>query len=255
MNLEIQRVFSAGRGLCPMPEAPADEQMQDLSHDLRAPLAAAEGYLRCLLGGECGAVNEEQREVLETAVRGLERMQSLIDETLEAARRDAREGHMEEGDVVPVVGEVLEMFRFLARDKGVSLESRFEAPAARIMMDAGGIRRVLTNLIGNALKFTPRGGSVAVTLAARGGRLTVFVADTGCGIPEEALENVFARFTRAPQGRGGGELVPGNGLGLAIVKRVLEEHGGQVWVDSEVGAGTTVAFALPLAVRPQEALS
>ena len=238
LDLEIQRVFSAGRSPCPMPESPADEQMQDLSHDLRAPLAAAEGYLRCLLGGECGAVNAEQREVLETAVRGLERMQSLIDETLEAARRDAREGHMEEGDAVPVVREVLEMFRFLARDKGVALSGRFEAGTARIMMDAGGIRRVLTNLVGNALKFTPRGGSVAVTAAARGGRLTVFVTDTGCGIPEGERERVFefAYTTRDD----------GHGLGLAMVHHVVvEDHGGRVTLASRPGEGTEVRLVFP----------
>lgn len=225
--------------------APPDpeERLQDLSHDLRSPLAAAEGYLSYLMDGEPGDLNEAQRDALETALRSLRRLQSFIDESLEEARTGLREGVMREGDVVPVVQDVMEMFRLMARGKQVTLTGRLEALEARVVMDEGRIRRVLTNLVGNALKFTPAGGTVSVSLASRGGRVTVFVADTGCGIPNEALGGLCERFVRAPQPDG--SRVPGTGLGLSIVRQILEEHGGELWVDSQPGVGSTFAFALP----------
>ncbi|MBI5596717.1 MAG: HAMP domain-containing histidine kinase [Elusimicrobia bacterium] len=220
-----------------------EERLQDLSHDLRSPLAAAEGYLCYLMGGEAGELNDGQRDALETALRSLRRLQSFIDESLEEARTGYREGGMREGNVVPVVQDVMEMFRLMARGKQVTLTGRLETCEARVVMDEGRIRRVLTNLVGNALKFTPAGGTVSVSLASRGGRVTVFVADTGCGIPNDALGSLCERFMRAPQAELSG--VPGTGLGLSIVRQILEEHGGELWVDSQPGVGSTFAFALP----------
>ncbi|MBI3298471.1 MAG: HAMP domain-containing histidine kinase [Elusimicrobia bacterium] len=232
-----------------------DDRIDDLSHDLRSPLAVAEGYLACLLDGECGDLNGEQRDVVGTALEGLRRLQAFIDEGLEEARSGTREADMVEEDVVPVVQDVMEMFRLMASRRGVTLTGRIETPVARVLMDQARMRRVLTNLVSNALKYTPAGGTVSVSLAARAGRASVFVADTGCGIPAEALDGLCQRFARAPQGRGEGPQAPGTGLGLAIVKEILEEHGGDLWVDSHVGAGSTFAFALPLCAGSVEVLA
>lgn len=226
----------------------------DLSHDLRSPLAAAEGWLGFLLGGDCGTLSSEQRDAVTTAAASLKRLQGFIESTLERSRSDAREERMKEGEFTPLLRETLELFKYSARAKGVSLTARIEGAQARLCMDAMDIRRVLANLVSNAVKYTPAGGAVTVTAAARNGLLTVYVTDTGCGIPAPALEGLFERYARAPQGLGESQ-EPGTGLGLAIVRRIVEEHGGLVWADSEVGAGTTMAFALPLAGLTEEVLS
>lgn len=230
------------------------ELLLDLSHDLRSPLAAAEGWLDFLLEGDCGPLNDDQRDAVTTAAASLKRLQGFIESTLERSREGAREARMKEGEFSPLLRETLELFKYPARAKGLSLSARAEGAEARLLMDAMDIRRVLANLVGNAVKYTPAGGSVTVTAAARNGLLTVYVTDTGCGIPAPALEGLFERFARAPQGAGEAE-EPGTGLGLAIVRRIVEEHGGLVWADSEVGVGTTMAFALPLAGLREEVLS
>ena len=222
------------------------ELLLDLSHDLREPLATAEGWLTSLLDGLCGPLNSEQRDAVGTAAESLNRLQGFIESTLERSRGEAAGERMKEGEFTPLLRETIELFAYPARAKGVSLSARVEGGEAALLMDAMDIRRVLSNLVGNALKYTPAGGSVTVTAVARLGTLTVYVRDTGCGIPKEALDSVFERWSRAPQGRDDGAAEPGTGLGLAIVKRVVVEHQGLVWVDSEVGMGTTMAFALPL---------
>lgn len=230
------------------------EFLLDLSHDLRSPLAAAEGWLGFLLDGDCGPLNSDQRDAVTTAAASLKRLQGFIESTLERSRAGALEERMKEGEFAPLLRETLELFTYSARAKGLSLSARAKGAEARLLMDAMDIRRVLANLVGNAVKYTPPGGSVTVTAAVRNGLLTVYVSDTGCGIPEPALDGLFERYARAPQGFGEGQ-EPGTGLGLAIVRRIVEEHGGLVWADSEVGVGTTMAFALPLAGLTQEAFS
>lgn len=234
--------------------ARGSEFLLDLSHDLRSPLAAAEGWLGFLLGGDCGPLNNEQRDAVTTAAASLKRLQGFIESTLERSRSSSVEERMTEGEFTPLLRETLELFTYPARAKGLSLSVRAEGAQALLLMDAMDIRRVLANLVGNAVKYTPSGGSVTVTAVVRHGLLTVYVSDTGCGIPAPALEGLFARYARAPQGLGEGQ-EPGTGLGLAIVRRIVEEHGGLIWADSEVGVGTTMAFALPLAGLAQEAFS
>ena len=231
-----------------------DATLLDLSHDLRSPLAAAEGWLGFLLEGDCGALNEQQRDAVTTAAASLKRLQGFIESTLERSREGAQEARMKEGEFSPLLRETLELFKYPARAKGLSLSARVEGAEARLLMDAMDVRRVLANLVGNAVKYTRPGGSVTVTAAARNGLLTVYVTDTGCGIPASALDGLFERYARAPQGLGEGE-EPGTGLGLAIVRRIVEEHGGLVWADSEVGVGTTMAFALPLCGLKEEVYS
>lgn len=235
-------------------EALGSELLADLSHDLRSPLAAAEGWLGFLLDGDCGALNDEQRDAVNTAAASLKRLQGFIESTLERSRLGAREERMKEGEFTPLLRETLELFKYSARAKGLSLSARVEGAEARLWMDAMDLRRVMANLVSNAVKYTPAGGSVTVTAAARNGLLTVYVKDTGCGIPAPALDGLFERYCRAPQGLADSQ-EEGTGLGLSIVRRIVEEHGGLVWADSEVGSGTTMAFALPLAGLQQEVLS
>ncbi|MDP6510195.1 MAG: ATP-binding protein, partial [Dehalococcoidia bacterium] len=111
--------------------------------------------------------------------------------------------------------------------------------------DAERVRRVITNLVHNAIKFTPTGGKVTVTAVPEGGEVTVRVTDTGVGIPDEDLTRVFERFYKVDKSRSG----EGTGLGLAIAKHVVQAHGGRIWAESQVGKGSTFSFTLP---RPMD---
>jgi signal transduction histidine kinase len=146
--------------------------------------------------------------------------------------------------VIPIVKKVLEAFEVQAKQKAVTLESELP-PEDNLEIDADPdrIRQVLTNLIGNALKFTETGGSVLVRVFSKHGEVYFSVADSGPGIPPEDLTHVFDRFWRADRSSR-----LGTGLGLSIAKGVVETHGGRIWVESQVGVGSKFYFTLPLAV-------
>lgn len=227
----------------PRPAA-QDEVLQTVSHDLRAPLAATEGYIKYLMGCEPGTLNGEQVELLNTALANLNRLEHFVADTLDLARLDA--GRMtyrvEPGELRPAVEEVVRLFRFTAQDRAVWLFDLVPPDFPRARMDAEKVERVLTNLVSNALKFTAQEGRVAVTAAVERGEAVVTVSDTGIGIPEAKRRRLFERFTApgAPKG---------TGLGLWIAKGLVEGQGGRIWADSKPGVGTRVRFTLPLEER------
>ena len=146
--------------------------------------------------------------------------------------------------VIPIVKKVLETFESQAKQKTVTLDSELP-PEDNLEIDADPdrIRQVLTNLIGNALKFTETGGYVNVRVFSNHGEVYFSIADSGPGIPPEDLTHVFDRFWRADRSSR-----LGTGLGLSIAKGVVETHGGRIWVESQLGVGSTFYFTLPLAV-------
>lgn len=223
-----------------------DDLIQTVSHDLRAPLTAAEGYLRFLMEGDPGPLNEEQRELLSTALGSIDRLERFISDTLDQARMDsgAMQYRFETAAVAPVVQDAFALFRFAAQEKGVSLRCRLDSslPAAR--MDRVRIRQVLANLISNALKFTEPGGRVTVSAELRGGRIEVAVADTGAGIPPEEMGKLFRRFHQAHLGRRERAAARGTGLGLWISQGIVRAHGSEIRADSEVGSGSIFRFNL-----------
>ncbi len=233
--------------------AQADTQRRELvgnvSHDLRTPLAALQGYLETLLMKEGELSPAEQREYLMTALRHSERLAALVGELFELARLEAQEtqARPEPFALGELAQDMVQQFTLAGEKKGVTL--RLEPPPELpfVLADIGLISRVLENLLENAVRHTPAGGQVVVRLARAGDRVSLQVADTGEGIAPEHLPHVTERFYRVPgQARPGG----GAGLGLAIAWRILEMHGSRIDVQSEPGRGTTFTFSLPAAPGP-----
>jgi signal transduction histidine kinase len=188
---------------------------------------------------------EEQRRFLEIASRHSERLGRLVDELFELSKLDAQVTPLraEPFSMPELVQDVVQKFELRAEGAGVRLAADFrpDLPAAGQIVegDIGLMERVLENLIENAIRYTPAGGSVTVALIPEDGKLTVRVTDTGHGIAEESLPHIFDRFYRGEEAGGGGA-----GLGLAIARRILELHGATLQAQSRVNAGTTFSFAV-----------
>jgi signal transduction histidine kinase len=215
-----------------------------VSHDLRNPLSAISLSARSLQRTlDADAPGRKQVEMI---VRNVGRMDRLIGDLLAAAK--LQEGNplaIEPAaqDVAAVVRDVIEVFAAPAAGKGVILRSALDDVVPPAWCDAGRIGQVLSNLVGNALKFTPRGGSVIVEARDEGtGEVRLSVRDTGEGIPEEALPHVFERFWQQE-----GHAARGTGLGLYIAKGIVDAHHGRIWVTSRVGEGSEFAFTVPAA--------
>jgi signal transduction histidine kinase len=172
------------------------------------------------------------------------RLEQLIRELLDLSRIESGEAapHLAAVKTHDVIVEAAEPLRQQAESKGVTL--RVDAPAtmAEISADRGQVERVITNLIANALRATDRGGTIEVSATARGSFVAISVRDTGRGIPPDYLDRIFEPFVQAPNAPAGGA-----GLGLSIARRIVEAHGGQLAVRSQVGQGTTFTFTMPVA--------
>jgi len=151
---------------------------------------------------------------------------------------------LQEAGLLPIVEKNLQRFAPLAQRKNIALQAEIPPELSRLRMDTEKIDVVLENLLSNALKFTPDGGLITITARHRrdANRIEVAVSDTGRGIPESGLKEVFEKFKRVDDGKGA---VRGTGLGLAIVKHIINAHGGRVWAESVVGKGSTFTFSLP----------
>ena len=226
------------------------EAVSNVSHDLRTPLAALQGYLETLQMKE-GALSESQRrEYLATATRHAQRLGKLVTELFDLARLESGtlELRLEEFSLAELVQDVTQQFELSARQKGVRLEIVLGEVRPFVRGDIGLIERAMENLIDNALRYTPEGGCVTVALMPELERATVRVADTGNGIAPDELPHIFDRYYRAPRAAGQ-EPSSGVGLGLAITRRIVELHGGSIEAQSASGQGTTFTLSLPLAVR------
>jgi signal transduction histidine kinase len=224
-----------------------DEFIATASHELRTPLTSILGYLEALREGDAGDLAPEQERFLEVIARNGERLRHLVDDLLDVARADAGRLAlaMAEVDLGRVVAEASEAARPVAAERGIALSVRAE-PGARVIGDRTRLGQVVDNLVSNALKFTPPGGSVNVTVAPEGAEVVCEVADTGVGIPAAEQDRLFERFFRGS--RASTDAVQGSGLGLAIAKMIVESHGGRIALTSEEGRGTRVRVTLPAAV-------
>jgi len=232
-------------------DAARREMVSNVSHDLRTPLAALHGSLETLLIKEGQMTAQEQGEYLHAAVRHSERLTKLIDDLFKLAHLDSQEVelHQEPFALDDLVQDVVQQYGLAARQKGLRLQVLVAGPLPLVSAAIALIERVLDNLIDNALRHTPPGGSLDIRLAPQAGRVEVRVADTGSGIRESDLPHIFERFYRAsgPQDKPGSA-----GLGLAIVKRILELHGSTILAESVSGSGTAFTFSLPAHAAPGE---
>jgi two-component system OmpR family sensor kinase len=231
------------------------EMLANVSHDLRTPLASLQGYLETLMLKEGSLGEQERHTYLEVALKHTERLGNLIAELLDLAKLDSGERRLnwERFSLGELVQDVVQKFELAARARGVRLEATFEQTLPFVTGDIGLVERVFENLIQNALRHTPPGGSVRVAMLPSEDHVTVRVSDTGEGIPSEKIAHVFDRFYQAekPQQEGSGAA----GLGLAIAKRIVELHGMAISVESQLGAGATFAFSLPVEPPERRSLS
>jgi hypothetical protein len=218
------------------------ELLANVSHDLRTPLAAMQGYLDLLLLRHASLDAAEARNYLETAARHSERLTRLVRDLFRLTELEAGERPVQAEDfVVAELGhDVLQRFAADAARRGIGLRCDGDA-ALRASADIELVERVLEGLVENALRHTPAGGEVRVSIGRDGTRVRVGVADTGEGIAAAELPHLFDRYERAPRLAGG---VPRAGLGLAIARRIVELHGGRLQVTSMPGRGTEVSFDL-----------
>jgi len=228
-------------------DATRREMVANISHDLRTPLASLQGYLETLSMKQDSFSDEEKRRYLELAVRQGERLARLIAELFELTMLDSSGTRLnfEPFSLPELVQDVAQKFRPEAERKRLSLETEIPESAPFVRADIGLIERVLENLIENAIKYTPEGGTVRLSLAPDVTGIEMRVSDTGRGIAEEDRGRIFERFYRAEKSRG--EAPEGAGLGLAITRRILQLHDCPIDVESVLGRGTSFTFRLPLA--------
>lgn len=216
-----------------------------VAHELRSPLSAVQSLLDVIMAGYAGQVGEKGIELLARAERRVQFLLLLVNDLLDlaAGRLEPERQARERVDLAALAGRVVELLRARAAERGVALELEVTAEDHTLWGVAEHLEGMLTNLVDNAIKYTPPGGRARVALQRQGEELVLTVADTGIGIPQEALEHIFDEFYRAPNARSMEK--EGTGLGLAIAKQVIDRHGGRVQVESQVGVGTTFTVRLP----------
>jgi len=230
----------------------------NISHDLRSPLASIQGYLETMGLKDAQLAPEERRRLLDISLRNASRLQKLVEELFELAKLDARQVQpsLEPVQIAELAQDVALKLAPQAEKAGVSLVVDRASELPLVRCDIAMIERVLTNLIENALRFTPPAGSVRVDLARCDDSVRVVVADTGAGIEPEDLPHIFDRFYRADKSRdrstgrgpGGAESTgyggAGAGLGLAIAREMVTLHGSALKVESSPGQGARFSFSL-----------
>jgi two-component system heavy metal sensor histidine kinase CusS len=217
----------------------------DLAHELRTPIAILRGEAEGALTKPRSS--EQYREVIESSLEEFQGLSSMIDNLLFLARAETS-GSFNRNyfDGRAAIDEIREFYEAVSQDKGVEITCRGEG---QVYADSGLFRRALINLLTNALRFTPSGGSVNVALERRDGGAQISVTDTGCGISSKHVPHVFDRFFRGDAPRNS----QGTGLGLAIVKSIMRVHDGDVTVQSELKQGTVVNLQFPDAKTNGEA--
>lgn len=216
----------------------------DASHELRTPLTVLRGELEAVT--QRAGLNPELHEVIGSALEETERLSKIVNSLLTISHLDAGESWMERKrfDLAALAESTVEQLRQLAEDKDISLSSHARQPVG-IEGDPARVKQVIVNLLDNAIKYTPEGGSVDVTVKAVAKSAVLEVSDSGMGIPNDVLHQIFERFYRVDKARS--RQMGGTGLGLAIVKSICAAHGGQVNVESGEGKGSRFRVELPLA--------
>jgi len=224
------------------------EFLASVSHELRTPMNAIIGYTKLMLDGLDGEMTAQQQTDLFRVAQAADNLLGLINGLLDLAKIEAgkMELNVEEVNINDVTDEALELVRPHADEKGLQVRALIPTGLPTVWADRARVRQVLANMLANAVKFTER-GTVSVAATAAEGWVTVSVSDTGVGISPEAQAYVFDEFRQADSSTT--RRYGGTGLGLAISKRLVTLHGGRIWVDSEVGRGSSFHFTLPIRVR------
>jgi signal transduction histidine kinase/GGDEF domain-containing protein len=219
------------------------------SHEFRTPLAAIKNAVQLILTGKTGAINETQVKFLSMAERNINRLMNILNDLLSLSRIESGKMTLkfENLDLRGLIEFIHSSFKPQTDGKSIHLRMELPPEVPAINGDREKLEQVLTNLVGNALKFTPEGGEIVISAKpddGNGSRMAISVKDTGAGIPSDQLDRIFEKFHQVE-----GSLqrsVGGAGLGLAITKGLVEAHQGKIFVESEVGKGSTFTFTLPI---------
>ena len=221
------------------------ELIANVSHDLRTPLATLQGYIETLLIKENQYTEEERREYLEIAIKHCQRLSKLVSELLELAKLESSEIrlHFEPFNLSELVQDVVQKFQLQAAEKSLGIITNLRDKLPFVNADIALVERALENLIENAIHYTPAGGEITIRLTLEKD-MSVQIANTGPGIPEQDLPHIFKRFYHAEQSRKYRE--GHSGLGLAITKKIIELHQRSINVSSSSDSGTSFTFYLPI---------
>jgi PAS domain S-box-containing protein len=250
--VEDGRIVGAVATLRDETERRAVERMKDefisiVSHELRTPLTSIRGSLGLLAGGKAGDITDRAQRLLDIAVQNTDRLIRLINDILDIERMESGKETLELRPVraAQLLESTASVMDAMAERAGVHL--RADADDLVVRADSDRLVQVLTNLVSNAVKFSPQGAEVSITARRSGGEAWFAVADRGRGVPADKLESIFERFQQVDSSDS--RQKGGTGLGLAICRSIVAQHGGRIWAESTMGEGSTFRFTLPLAVE------
>jgi signal transduction histidine kinase/CheY-like chemotaxis protein len=213
------------------------------SHDLRAPLATVQSAIDVVVGGFAGDVNQKQKELLLGGKQRIADLLKMIDNLLDISYIEIKATDFQKIDMFQVVNESIGDVQGLAQRKAISIQNNVSRQLTHVLGASKRLQQVLTNLLGNGVKFTPSSGSVTISSSETADKIQIDVSDTGIGIRPEDQPKLFSDFFR-----GGQVEAEGAGLGLSIAKKIVEAHGGNIWVQSpnpDTGKGSRFSFSLP----------
>jgi len=228
-----------------------DELVQNVSHELRTPLTFIKGYVELLLEEDMGSLNEGQRESLTIVADKTNALTRLVSDIIYLQQVEWESLRFSQQDMREMARLALQSCEVAAVTAGIFLRLQAASALPPIPVDRDRINQVFDNLLGNAIKFSPRGGTITIEVVDAGEMIQLGVLDTGVGIPGDKLDRVFDRFYQVDGSAT--RRFGGAGLGLAIARRIVEAHGGHIWVESEVGQGSAFRFTLPKTQAPRQA--
>ncbi|GAB4265031.1 MAG: hypothetical protein Kow0080_04780 [Candidatus Promineifilaceae bacterium] len=223
-----------------------DELVQNVSHELRTPLTFVKGYVDLLMDGEMGLLTQQQQDALQIVSDKTDEITRIIEDIITLQRIDATNIQLERVSMSAFLDTAVSDHRLVASKKGLQIVYQKPRAKAMVHIDKQRMMQVMDNLLGNAMKFSPDGGTITVKLEEDDQFVTVCVSDEGIGVPKDKQDRIFDRFYQvdgSSRRRFGG-----TGIGLAIVKRIINAHHGRIWLESEVGKGSSFYFALPVSL-------
>jgi signal transduction histidine kinase len=224
-----------------------DQLLGMVAHDLRTPLAGLLGFAEVAIAGlDAGLEAEKTKEDLEVIRTTALEMSELLNDLLDVSRLEAGKLHIEprEVDLLELIRQGAKRYEVMAGQKDIGYQEFLPDGQLTVRADPKRVNQILGNLISNAIKFSNPGGRITLTVRTEGAKVLVSVADTGQGISPSDVDRIFGQYEQAEAQATAGE--HGSGLGLSIAKKLIELHGGEIWVDSKPGMGARFTFTLPL---------
>jgi len=222
------------------------ELVQNISHELRTPLTFIRGYVELLLDGDMGDLSDSQRAAVSIVDQKANALSKLVDDIISLQQVSPESLHFARLSLAEVGHVCVQAARASAKEAGITLKDEIPDDLPPVLGDRHRLSQVFDNLLGNALKFSDAGDVVTVRMVEEDTAIRTEVEDTGIGIPEDKLHRIFDRFFQVDGTTT--RRFGGTGLGLAITKQIVETHGGEVGVESELGKGSTFYFTIPKAV-------